>query len=640
MESRGTLYKPGFTWRAALAILFASVTILPVNLYLSLVAGATIAAAASYITLILFTEVALLMGSSISKQEAFIIFTMSSVVAASPVYINFVYRSFFVESPITRIFKDPYTGKPLPEVIPSFWAPPPSSPAHTVRSFLHPDWIAPQLISHFQYGILFIIQEIALTIICSMLYNEVERLPFPLADVTSQLITTIVERPRERMGMFLAATLASGFYSFLAYGVPTLTYGLFGVQMQLVPVPWIDLTTGYLGVEKVLPGAILGISTDPMTFVAGFILPLRTLTYMLIGSVTVWILGNWMALTVFRDFFPEWANEWSRGMSIPLVLQRSMLRVWLAPHIGVTVGLALATLASSSSSIIKSLKTLARVKEVGSYSSLPTLLAMYLGATFLSVLIFHYLVPDFPVWLAAALSIGFSFLNALVATRVRGETTITISIPYVWWGAILLSGYPKVDAFFFSPVIGGSLAPSWVESLRVAELTETKQTDFFKAFVYAFALYTVFSFIFVSFFWMMAPIPSSVYPWTIIQWPIQAMIEGMWYTRQITVRADLILGFAALAFALGVLQKALRAIGIPFDAIALLTGTQVIPTSTITMLLGGVVGHYLLRRAMGKERWEYYRLTIAAGVATGMGLVVGVLSAFALIFKTAWIKPY
>lgn len=158
--------------------------------------------------------------------------------------------------------------------------------------------------------------------------------------------------------------------------------------------------------------------------------------------------------------------------------------------------------------------------------------------------------------------------------------------------------------------------------------------------MYAFALYTVFSFIFVTFFWMMAPIPSSVYPWTIIQWPVQAMMEGMWYTRQITARTDLIAGFAALAFALGALQKTLRAVGIPFDAIALLTGAQVIPPSAITMLLGGVVGHYLLRRAMGRERWENYRLTIAAGVATGMGIVIGILATFALIFKTAWIKPY
>ena len=118
------------------------------------------------------------------------------------------------------------------------------------------------------------------------------------------------------------------------------------------------------------------------------------------------------------------------------------------------------------------------------------------------------------------------------------------------------------------------------------------------------------------------------------------MMEGMWYTRQITARTDLIAGFATLAFALGALQKALRAAGVPFDAVALLTGTQVLPTSTITMLLGGVVGHYLLRRAMGRERWEDYRLTIAAGVATGMGIVVGVLATFALIFKTAWIKPY
>ncbi|RLG79364.1 MAG: hypothetical protein DRO13_06110 [Thermoprotei archaeon] len=636
-------FKPGFTWRSALALVFASLTILPVNLYLQLVSGATIAGAATYITLIVFTELASLMGSPLTTQEVFIIFMMASVVAGSPVYINFVYRSYFVTSPITWTFKDPFSGKPLPEVIPSFWAPPYYSMAHKVRSFLHPEWIFPQLLSHFQFGILFIIQEIALTMLCSALYLDIEELPFPLADVNYQLIETLSTRSEEKMNVFLGSAFIGAFYSFIVYGIPTLMLGLFNVQLQIIPVPWADLTTGYLGVEKIMPGACFGISTDPLAFATGFILPLRVLIYMFIGSVATWTFGNWLALTVFRSYFPQWASEWKRGMSLSLIWQRSLLRVWIGPQIGIIVGLSILTFLWSFRAILRSLKSLMRargLREKG-YLPLPVLLLMYLGATGLSVLLFHFFVPDFPILFAALVSMGFSFLLATVSTRIRGETTIYAYPPYIWWGIVYLSGYPKTDAFFFQPVIGGSSVPLWTEALKTARLTRTRMFDFFKAFIFAFVLYLAFSFIFVSFFWLMAPIPSYVYPWTTIQWPIQAITECMWYSRQITTRVDLIGYSIAFVLILGVIQKVLaRLTGFSLDVVSLLTGTTVIPPGVVTMLIGGLVGRFLLQRIFGRERWREINSLVVAGIATGEGIIVGIAAASILMFKTAWIKPY
>jgi len=633
--------KPGLTWKSTLALLFAAATILPVNLYLQLVSGATIAAAATYITLVVLTELGSLLGSPITKQEAFIIFMLTSIVAGSPVYINFVYRSYFVTSPIVWTFKDPYTGKPLPEVVPPFWAPPYDSQAHVLRSLLHPDFIIPQVVSHLQFGVLFIIMEIALTMFVSSLYLEAEPLPFPLADVNYSLIETLTERTEERMGIFIISLIVGAFYSFIAYGIPTIMMGLFNVPLQLIPIPWIDLTTGYWGVEKFLPGACFGISTDILAFATGFILPLRVLAYIAVGSIATWVFGNWLALTAFKLYFPEWVSEWKSGMSLSLVWQRSLLRVWIGPQIGFILGLSLLSFAWSYKAVARALKSLIRMTVAGGGSSAARWsLPMFLGASICSLVFFHVLVPDFPLHVAA-LTIPLSLLLAVVATRIRGETTVYAYPPYLWWILVYASGYPKVDAFFFQPVIGGSSTPLWTEALKVARLTETKETDFFKGFVLAWVLYCVFSLIFVQFFWLMAPIPSYVYPWTVISWPIQAITESMWYTRQITARMNTVLFGFTLVLALGALQVVLhRLTGFALDIVSLISGTATIPPAAISMLIGGLFGNYVLRRAMGEARWREERALMVAGIATGGGIVTGILAALVLMFKSAWLKPF
>jgi len=54
-------FESGLTLRSAAAIIFASLAILPVSTYVWLVSGATLASAAVYITVILFSELSILM---------------------------------------------------------------------------------------------------------------------------------------------------------------------------------------------------------------------------------------------------------------------------------------------------------------------------------------------------------------------------------------------------------------------------------------------------------------------------------------------------------------------------------------------------------------------------------------------------
>lgn len=631
----------GFTWRSALALVFSSLALLPVSLYLNLISGAAIAGAAVYITVILFVEISSILGSNLSKQEIFVIYMMAGTTAGSPVFINWVYRQYYVSSFITKGFIDPFTHKPIPDIIPSWWAPQGSSIAYMVRSFINPAWVIPIVIALIQYGVLWIIQEIALTMITAQIFLEYEQLPFPWADVNMKLITTLTERQKDHMYVFTLSAFVSALYSLMLYGIPTLMQGAFNVSVQVIPFPWIDLTTGFFGIEQIMPGAMLGIATDPLAFAGGFLLPLNLVTYILVGSISIWTFGNWITLNFLKGTFPLWASEWRYGMNLSLIWQRSQLRVWIFPQVAFALALAALTMAQSYKSIVGAIRSLMRSSSSGTgFYRLPILLAMYVGAVGASIILFQVIVPDFPIWITVLSTYLIGFLIAIAGTKARGEAMASLSVPYVWQGTVLLSGYEKIDAFLISPVMSGTSVPLWVEAIKTAKLTNTRPMDFFKAYIFAVILYHVFSFIYVSFFWSIAPIPSSVYPYTLITWPIGVINDSMWYTRQIVASPNVLaLSFLGMLLIGGIGTAVNRFTGFPFSFVGLVTGTATLPPYAISMFIGGVVGQFVIRR-MRKEWWDTYKAVVVAGLAAGEGIMVGLFAGLVLMMKSVWVLPF
>ncbi|MEM3414833.1 MAG: hypothetical protein QW575_04620 [Thermoproteota archaeon] len=636
-------FKPGITWRVIAALFFASAVLLPVSIYLSLVSGASVAGAFSYITVILFLEIGSLMNAHLSKQELFIMFIMIGVAASTPM-IDFIYRQYLVTSPIGWSFRDPFTNKPVPEVIPTFYVPY-WKEIEFGRTLLSNIWFFPMALSTFQFGVLTIIAEFSLTIICAQLFLETEKLPFPFADISAQMINTLADRPPDKMEIFIISAAIGAFYSFFLYGINTISLGFLNTNIQIIPIPWIDLTTGLLGIEKFIPGAALGLATDPLAWVSGFLIPFPTVVYMFVSSILVWIIGNNLALTIFSNYFPQWKSEWTFGMSLSLVYQRSSLRVWLIPQIGITLAIAILAILQNWKVIMRGISSLwklsAQSKAAG-YPSLKVLLALYFASTITSVFVFEYFVPDFPIVPAFLVSVGISFLNAVVGTRAIGETGYSVSIPYVWAGTIMLSGYQKIDAWFFNPIVGGTMTPGWVQNIKVAYLTETKPIDFLLAFVIAFIFYTIFGVIYASIFWMIAPIPSTAYPNTLIAWPVAAISQLMWATRQIfTANVVVFLFFFVFALVLGVGGSIISKLtSVPFSLMGIAAGTSTLPAFTIPLFISGLVGKYLMPRIVGKDWWEKYKTVVVAGIATGEGVLVGLAIGLALLAKVGWILPF
>ncbi|MEM3648258.1 MAG: OPT/YSL family transporter [Thermoproteota archaeon] len=649
--------RSGFTLRSILALVLASAIFLPVNIFLSLISGVSVAAASVYIIAILFVELSALLGSPMSKQEIFIVYIMAGLAAGgviaggggTAVFLYYIFKGYYTRSYITRSIIDPFSGKSLSSVIPSFWAPPPDSPAYTLRSFLHPDWVFPIIIGTVQGAIIWIIQEVALAMLAAKLYVEAEDLPFPFAEVNAQLVLTLSEREEKRMRYFVTSATLGTVYGILVFGLPIMSFGVSNQLVQIIPLPWADFTTGYFGIEQIMPGAILGLATDPLTWLTGFLLPTSVVVYMLLGSIACWTFGNFLALTFFNESFPLWAAEWHRGMDLSLVWQRSYFRVWAYPQVGFVLSLATLTLAMGYKTFIRAFKPMKSSVSFTTHSikgfktgfpSNQKLLLIFIIASIASVILFQWLIPDFPIWVSI-LTIPIGFVMTIAGTRARGETGQVISMSYLWPSMVILSGYPAADAFFFSPTIGGSSAPLWVEGIKTAFLTDTKPIDLFKAYILTVVLYHVFSFIYVSFFWAMAPIPSSQYPYTLINWPIQVISQNIWVSRQIAAAPLLLAGSYLCMTAIGVLgQIVSKFTGIPFSFASLVTGTTIVPPYPIAMFLGNIIGNYGIAKFLGKENFNNYKSVIVAGVVTGAGVVAGIAGAIVVIQKSIWMLPF
>ncbi|MEM2129262.1 MAG: OPT/YSL family transporter [Candidatus Bathyarchaeia archaeon] len=631
--------KEGLTWRSILALIFASVFILPISIYMNYVAGVGIGGSAVYIVTLLFTELSNMFGARLSKQEVFIIFMVVGTAAIIDPFSNYVYRGYFLTSPLGRLFIDPLTKSPLPDIMPTWWAPSATSSVWISRTFISPEWIFPitlNLIHGFAFAFS---QQIAMAFICAHLYIEEEKLAFPLAPISSEMIIALTEREEEKLRVFMLSAFVGMVYGAILYVGPI----VLPFMPRMIPVPWFDFTAGTYGIERIFPGAIFGLASDLIPYLTGFLLPLNIAVYMVIGSLSIWVFGNWITRTVFSSYFPSWTEEWVQGMTMSLVYQRSFIRVWIAPFIGFGLAVATLTIAKHHRAIINALRSLVKISSSPEIFQkrgiLPfkIILIFFLIGTLGSVVLVYFLVPDFPIWISLVMAFLIGPVYALISARSVGETGFGITIPYIWEGTILLSGYGGIGPWLISPIFEGGAPANFTQTIKIAYLTETKPISFFKAYLISIVVSSILSFLFVSFFWKLAPIPSSAYPWTMVQWPVNVLTSGTWWTKKITFQTDSIITSFIIIIIIGVLGETLaRYTSMPFSLVALVAGTGQLPYIAVPIFIGALIGKYIIQRIIGKEKWNNYRYILFAGVAAGEGLSIAISVAAVMLTKTAW----
>jgi hypothetical protein len=225
----------------------------------------------------------------------------------------------------------------------------------------------------------------------------------------------------------------------------------------------------------------------------------------------------------------------------------------------------------------------------------------------------------------------FPFITLLATGRMVAIAGRGVSPPYITKLTILMSGYPKADAWFL-PL---SLNPGtgWLQSLKVAQLTGTTAMSWIKAHIIAHPLALIAGFLYMSLFWQIAPIPSDIYPAPGIQWPVSIMNHIVWVTR--TTEFFQPVGIASWFAGFGAIMAVFEFLHRPFSMVGVAAGLGVpIPVAT-TMLLGLVV-KLAFGRIMGKAWVQRYRATLAAGLGLGESIAIIVGVALALAQKSIW----
>jgi len=628
-------FKVGLTWRAMLAMITAAILFVPASIYLYLASGGGLALAAAYVIVILASAFSRMYGSPLSKQELFIMYTLVGAIGGNlPIYYWLVFRGYYVQNPISLAFS--LRGMPLRDLVPIWMAPPETSASYAFRSLLNFDWL-PAIATITTFSVLGFITEIALGILLSLLYIEEEPLAFPIATVDASMIETLSERKGSDMLFFLVALSVGVIYGTALYATP-LTGG-----RPLIPYPWVDLT--WL-TQNYLPGAVIGIATDPATFLYGAILPLPVTGMMFLGSLLTYVGAHVLTLTTFKGVSPPWVADFYTGMNIAAILQRSYLDLWLSPFIGLSLGMASFLVLFNWRKVVaafRSLTRLGRIRVASGYPEVKILVGAYLLGTVVSVVLYIFLIPEVPWWIPFFMSVVVSFFMAVVGTRIFGELGISpmSTAPYDVWKALLYAtpytGYP---GWIFYPVIAGTGTPWLVNTTKVAYLTETNPIDYYKGLAIAFVINIIGGLLFMDFFWRISPIPAITYPYTMIQWPIYALSDCLFATRRIMIHYDHIAVGFGTSWLLGAVGALALKTGIPFNSVALIGGMFTPPPYTVMVFLMSLLSHLVFKRYLGADRWNAVKGIVVAGVIAGLGLVVGLGVSLVLISKASWLWPW
>ncbi len=633
-------FESGFTYTSLIAVIYAIVVFIPALIYLTLMTGGVAGIPVAWFTLLLWVELGKLSGRRITKQEAFMILIITGAEMFIP--LGMVYNAWYRASPIAKMFD---IGRYVPEWV----APAEETGILELRTFLHPAWVLPLSVS-LASVLIFGMLRFGLGLFAREAFIEVERLPFPLQQVSASALTVITGREKRPLEVLAVFSLVGFGYGFLLYAFPYVLQSYTGRYVQFIPIPWVDLNAH---VEPSFPGACLGIATDLGPIVSGFVLPFSTVIGIFIGSFSIWFFGNWLSvrynLVDIDPIKPGPQSWWVPGMSIQLAWQRSLLYFWATITIGALLAVGIAPILRRPRFFKDAFSSLLGVRRKGrgrhiepidlTRVTLPLMLVGLVGG----MALFVALVPDFVLsnlWILI-LMIIIPFVTTIVGARTIGEAGVTppgAFINNIQNILYYVSGYQGVDVWF-APNMMNQQGYGYLSWFKIAELTETKSKSIIKMYWLLLPIAILVGYAYVQMFWAMAPIPSGRYPGATIYWDIQATMQSLWIKgrtvpglfRTERIPYALIAGIG-LYFLLDLLHC-------PVSYVALGAGISMITPVAVTMLVGAIMAK-IIAQIQGKEWWNKHKLIVAAGLLVGEGLSVIIAVSVALIINSIWALPW
>ena len=634
-----TSYREGFTARTVAGAFFVGFIMMPGAIYMGLIAGASFGAAAEWVTIILFSELARRSFSSLTRQEIYLIYYIAgglagviggTMLAGGP-FGQLVWNQYLAQSQAAA-------GFGIAEHIPEWVVPPVGSDALAGRSFLHRAWIPPVIVL-VASQVLSRVEWFTLGYILFRITSDMERLPFPLAPVAAQGATALAEgdegRDSWRWRVFSVGMGIGLLFGAVYVGLPALTGLIASDPIVLLPIPWIDLTRT---TQDILPAAPLGIGTDLGLVLLGMVLPfwivVGTFAAAMVHSLGSPILYHVGVLT-----------HWRPGMDAILTNFANDIDVWMSVYIG-------AGAAVGAIGLVQAVLSVRAARRQGGHRPLqdkpagrgdfPLWIAVvgYALSTLAMIWLCVLLLDDDEFPLVFLLLFGFvltpviSYVNA----RMAGLTGQSVSFPLLREGAFILSGYRGID-IWFAPIPYADHGRR-AQLFREVELTGTRFSSIIKAELLLLPLSLVCGFVFWSLVWQMEPIPSPTFQYAQTYWHLIALRQCLWYSATLggetlfdqAIKGWWIAGSFVLA---GGTFGLMSWLGLPISLVyGFVRGLGGLPHLLIPEMAGALLARYWLEPRFGERQWRQYAPVLLAGYACGMGLVGMSAVAIALISKS------
>ena len=529
-----TSFEEGFTSKTILGVLFVAFIMIPGNMYLSLMVGGSMGAAAEWVTIILFAEITKRSFTTLKRQEVYVLYYVAAglIAAETGAFNGLLWNQYLVQSPAAKQFG-------LTKLIPTWWAPPADSEALIQRTFLHKDFVIP--IALLVIGM--IISRISWFTMAYTLFrlnSDYERLPFPFAPVAAQGATALAESTSGedtwRWRVFSSGAMIGMVFGTIYVAIPAISGALLTEPIQLIPIPFIDFTqvTG-----NFIPATPLGFTAHLGPIFAGMVMPFWGVMGTFIGVI---------AHSVLNPFLYNYGilKIWQPGMGTIETFFVNGVDFWMSFGIGTTIAIAIIGLYQVITSLRKSAADKAagvgrdmRPPEGRGDFPIWIALGLYSLGTAALITIAAVLLPEFGQFIWFFLFFGFIFtpFQSFVNARLVGMVGQTVSIPYVREATIILSGYQGVDIWFIPFPLGNYGAQT--QKFREIELTGTKFTSIMKAEVFMMPIVLVATFLYSSYIWKLAPVPSASYPFAQLMWRLAAYQQCLWFTGTMKSELDL-----------------------------------------------------------------------------------------------------
>jgi len=634
-----SVFGEGFSLGSFIGVLFIALVMVPGAIYMDLVMGASIMGAASWVTVILFAEVAKRANAKLSRPTLYVLFYMSGGLIGGAVYDNLLFSQFLVHS-------DAATSTGIAQLIPS-WVAPSDPDAYSHRTFWQVAWLPALGLWLFKrlFGKL---DNTVLGYGLFRLTSDVEKLPFPMAPVAAQGMMAIADdldgndQTSWRWRVF-AIGAAIGMAFSAVYGfLPLITGAIFnGNVYSIFPLPWVDWTHF---TETFLPATATGMAFDLGLVIAGMVMPYSAMLGSFIGVILTLILNPLL-------FHFHVLRSWVPGDDSIATNFKDYLDFYFSFGIGLSLAVALLGLLA----VLKIRKTKAERALDGSLKTdIPKgrgdisnswVLLCYVVSTCIYILLCGYLIKWDRGVMVVLLFFGFIYtpIISYVSARLVGLVGQTVDIPYIREMSFILSGYHGV-AIWFMPLPMNNYGTQ-TSNYRTAELTGTRFPSLWKADFILFPIVILGSLFFASFIWGLAEIPSSVYPAASKTWELQAKNSvlimssttgdySQFQQALSFIKISLGVGMGLVSFILLSLFQAPRLL-----FYGLVGGVGAMPHYIILQFLGALLGRYYFEKKLGL-RWREYIPVLAAGYGCGGGLILMFSMGLVFLSKSSSSLPY